>query len=145
MKAAAHRGTFWDTFLLWKSSLKTWLTPSSNRNGCVAVLDLFNFFCIVLYVRFRYFLEFTFAILGSVLLEIKKTRALLETNGGETCRRYSVFFCFVFFLEGDIFTAGLHWVFWAVCTCSNSIYTTISMPLYSYLVCPVSLNFGIHS
>lgn len=30
--------------------------------------------------------------------------------------------------------------FWAVCTRSNSIYTTILMPLYSYLVCPVSWN-----
>lgn len=31
-------------------------------------------------------------------------------------------------------------VFWSVCTCSNSIYTTIPMPLYSYLVSPVSWN-----
>lgn len=32
-------------------------------------------------------------------------------------------------------------VFWGVCTCSNSIYTTIPMPLSSYLVSPVSLSF----
>lgn len=31
-------------------------------------------------------------------------------------------------------------VFWGVCTCSNSIYTTIPMPLYSCLVSPVSWN-----
>lgn len=35
-----------------------------------AVLDLFDF-CIVLYVRFRYFLEFTIAILGFLLLETR--------------------------------------------------------------------------
>lgn len=52
---------------MWKSSLKTWLIQSSNLNSWDAVLDLFNV-CIVLYVRFRYFLEFTFAILGFVLL-----------------------------------------------------------------------------
>lgn len=79
MKASAHWGAFWDTFLKWKSSLKTWLTQSSNLNSHDAVLDLFNF-CIVLYVRFRYFLEFTFAILGFLLLDLK-TRELLGTNG----------------------------------------------------------------
>lgn len=77
-KAAAHQGAFRDTFLMRKSSLKTWLTQSSNLNSHVAVLDLFNF-CIVLYVRFRYFLEFTFAVLGSVLLA-KVMTELLEPN-----------------------------------------------------------------
>lgn len=52
---------------------------SSNLNSHDAVLDLFNF-CIVLYVRFRYFLEVTFAILGFFLLA-KKIRELLGTNG----------------------------------------------------------------
>ncbi len=96
MKAAAHWGAFRDTFLMWKSSLKTWLIQSSNLNSHDAVLDLFNF-CIVLYVRFRYFLEFTFAILGFLLLA-KKIRELLETNGEK---------CVAVFWRG-IFTAGLH-------------------------------------
>lgn len=131
MKAAAHWGAFWDTFLVWKSSLKTWLIQSSNLNSHDAVVDLFNF-CIVLYVRFRYFLDFTFANLGFLLLE--KVWELLENQWGEMCHIYTVFW-------RGIFTAGIG-VFWAVCTCSYSIYeyTTIPMPLYSYLVSPVSWN-----
>lgn len=76
---------------MWKSSLKTWLIQSSNLNSHDAVLDLFNF-CIVLYVRFRYFLEFTFAILGFLLLAKK----ILENQWGEMCHRYSVFWRGIF-------------------------------------------------
>lgn len=119
-----HTGELFETnFWCRKSSLKTWLIQSSNLNSHDAVLDLFNF-CIVLYVRFRYFVEFTFAILGSLLLA-KKFRELLETNGEKRVT--------------DVLKGYLHsWitleVFWGVCTCSNSIYTTIPMPLYSYFV-----------
>lgn len=132
MNAAAHWGAFRDTSLMWKSSLKTWLTQRSNLNSHDAVLDLFNF-CIVLYVRFRYFLEFTFAIPGFLLLA-KKMRQFLETNGEKMIHRYSVFW------RGYLYSWVTLGVFWGVCTCSNSIYTTIPMPLYSYLVSPVSWN-----
>lgn len=92
-----HTGELFETrFWCRKSSLKTWLIQSSNLNSHDAVLDLFNF-CIVLYVRFRYFLEFTFAILGFLLLA-KKIRELLETNGEK---------CVTEFGRG-IFTAGFH-------------------------------------
>lgn len=64
---------FWCGSLPWKPE---W---SSNLNSLGAVLDLFNF-CIVLYVRCRYFLEFTFAILDFLLLA-KRMRDLLETGG----------------------------------------------------------------
>lgn len=131
MKAAAHWGAFSDTFLIWKSSLKTWLIQSSNLNSHDAVLDLFNF-CIVLYVRFRYFLEFTFAILGFLLLA--KIRELFGNQWGEM--RSKIFSVLKGSLHGWI-TLG---VLWGVCTCSKSIYTTIPMPLYSYLVSPVSWN-----
>lgn len=40
-----------------------------------------------------------------------------------------------------MFQSWVTWgVFWGVCTCSNSIYTSIPMPLYSYLVHPVRRN-----
>lgn len=81
-KAAAHWGAFWDTFLTWKSSLKTWLTQSSNLSSHDAVLDLFNF-CIVLYVRFRYFLEFTFCNPRLLfLLEKEDERTFGNKRGG---------------------------------------------------------------
>ena len=134
MKAAAHWGAFRDAFLMSEVFLeKTWLIQSSNFNSHDAVLDLFNF-CIVLYVRFRYFLEFTFAILGFLLLA-KKIRELLEKTNGE--KKKNSCQC----SEGWI-TLG---VFWGVCTCSNSIYTTTPMPLYSCLVSPVRWSFGIDS
>lgn len=130
-----HTGELFETYF-WcrKSSLKTWLIQSSNLNSHDAVLDLFNF-CIVLYVRLRYFLEFTFAILGSVLLA-KKLRELLETNGEK---------CVTVFWRGYLHGWITLGVFWGVCTCSNSIYTTIPMPLYSYLVSPVSWNLENYS
>lgn len=116
-----HTGEHFETrFWCRKSSLKkTWLIQSSNLNSHDAVLDLFNF-CIVLYVRFRYFLEFTFAILGFLLL-VKKIWKPIGRHVSQ---------CF----------EGVSGVFWGVCTCSNSIYTIIPMPLYSYLVSPVSGN-----
>lgn len=93
-----HTGELFEThFWIWKSSLKTWLIQSSNLNSHDAVVDLFNF-CIVLYVRFRYFLEFTFANLGFLLLE--KMWELLENQWGEMCHIYTVFW-------RGIFTAGL--------------------------------------
>lgn len=42
--------------------------------------------------------------------------------------------------KGHLYSWVTLGVFWGVCTCSNSIYTTIPMPLYSYLVSPVSSN-----
>lgn len=60
-----------------------------------AVLDLFNF-CIVLYVRWRYFLDFTFAILGFVLLAKRREKQLMTTFGnhetiwGEVYHSFSV-------------------------------------------------------
>lgn len=138
MKAAAHRGAFRDTFLMSEVFLEKKKKPdwykAQNLNSHDAVLDLFNF-CIVLYVRFRYFLEFTFAILGFLLLA-KTILKKKNKNNGE--KRVTVF------LKGGYFhgwiTLG---VFWGVCTCSNSIYTTIPMPLYSYLVSPVSGNLEL--
>lgn len=131
MKAAAHWGVFRDTFVMWKSSLKTWLTQSSNLNSHDAVLDLFNF-CIVLYVRFRYFLEFTFADLGFLLLA-KKMRELLETNGQKWVTDIQCFKTISIWITLRLFGG--------VCTCSNSIYTTIPMPQYSDLVSHVGWNY----
>lgn len=120
-----HTGElFRETFLMWKSSLKTWLTQSSNLNSHGAVLDLFDF-CNVLYVGFRYFLEFTFADLGFLLL-------------AKTVRELSV-------LKGYPYSWITLRLFWGVCTCSNSIYTTISMPLYLYLVLSCELKFELYS
>jgi len=98
MVTAAHSGAFRNTFLMWKSSLKSWLTQSLNVNSHDAVLDLFLFY-IELYLIFKYYVEFTFAIQGFLSFE-KKTRTF-GIQHGDICPSYSVFWRVTFI-------AGLH-------------------------------------
>lgn len=92
-----------ETFLLWKSSLKTWLTQSSNLKTAVSLsLDLFNFlYCTV--CKIQIFSRIYFCNPRLCFVRKKKMKELLETNGEKCAEDIQCFFW------RGIFAAGLQW------------------------------------
>lgn len=106
MKAAAHRGAYRDTFLLWKSSLKNLTDTKLESKTAVSLsLDLFNFLYRTV-CKIQIFSRIYFCNPRLCFVIKRKMKELLETNGGRNVPKIFSVCLFVCFFEGVSFQLG---------------------------------------